>query len=131
MKTKWLDRSLLMGGHLALVTNQAEYKRALKELNCEADDRFVTEGSYASTHCLRNTDGSIAHIVGIDKERAKDYGSIDVAALLVHEAVHVWQNTESEAGPMGCFGTEGEAYAIQCISLTLMREYAKRLDTQI
>lgn len=128
MKTKWLDRSLLMGGYLTLVTSQTEYKRALKDLECDANDRFVTEGAYASTHCLRNTDGSIAHIVAVDKERAKDYTGVDIAALLVHEAVHVWQNTEVDAGEMGCFGKEGEAYAVQCISLTLMREYAKRLD---
>jgi len=129
MKTKWLDRSLLTGGHLMLVTSQAEYKLALKELKCDVDDRFVTEGAYASTHTLRNEDGSTACIVGIDVERAKDYNPIDVAALLVHEAVHVWQTTENDAGNMGCFGTEGEAYAIQCISAKLMHEYAKRLDT--
>lgn len=131
MKTKWLERSLLTGGYLMLVTSQAEYKRALKELKCDANDRFVSEGAYASTHTLRNEDGATACIVGIDMERAKTYHPVDVAALLVHEAVHVWQTNERDAGTMGCFGTEGEAYAIQCISATLMHEYAKRLDTKI
>ena len=131
MKTKWLDRSLMRGGYLTLVTTQAEYKRALKDMNVEASDRFVTEGSYATTHTLNNNKGELAFIVGVDLERMKDFDSITLAALLVHEAVHVGQSTEREAGIMGCFGPEGEAYAVQNISAELMRECAKRLDTEI
>lgn len=131
MKTKWLDRSLMRGGCLTLVTTQAEYKRALKDMNLTADDRFVTEGSYATTHTLDSASGELAFIVGVDMARMKDFDSITLAALLVHEAVHVWQGTERAAGTMGCFGSEGEAYAIQNISAELMRECAKRLDTEI
>ena len=131
MKTKWLDRSLMRGGYLTLVTTQAEYKRALKDMNVEASDRFVTEGSYATTHTLNNENSELAFIVGVDLDRMKDFDSITLAALLVHEAVHVWQSTEREAGTMGCFGPEGEAYAVQNISAELMRECAKRLDTEI
>lgn len=131
MKTKWLDRSLMRGGYLTLVTTQAGYKRALKEMNVEASDRFVSEGSYATTHTLNSSTGDLAFIIGVDLERMKNFDSIALAALLVHEAVHVWQNTEREAGDMGCFGPEGEAYAIQNISSELMRECAKRLDVKI
>ena len=127
MKTKWLDRSLLRGGYLALVTTQAEYKRVLKDMNVDVTDRFVTEGSYATTHTLDSADGDLAFIVGVDLDRMKDFDSITLAALLVHEAVHVWQGTERGAGAMGCFGPEGEAYAIQNISAELMHACAKRL----
>jgi len=127
MKTTWLDRSLMRGGYLTLVTTQAEYKHALKDMNVEASDRFVTPGSYATTHTLNNDKGELAFIVGVDLERMKDFDSIALAALLVHEAVHVWQGTEREAGVMGCFGPEGEAYAVQNISSELMHACAKRL----
>jgi hypothetical protein len=39
----------------------------------------------------------------------------------------VWQQNESAAGKLGCFGTEGEAYAIQNISTRLMSAYVDKL----
>ena len=125
---KWLERSLLQGGYLALVTSQKEYERALKDLKLEDHTTpYVRQGVQACTHSFTNVQGSIACIVAIDMEDAATRDPVDVAALLVHEAVHVWQATESGAGKLGCFGDEGEAYAIQNISAQLMYAYKERL----
>lgn len=125
----WLNRGLLLGGYVALVTSQAEFDQALKDIKMtDYPDAYVPNGWPACTHSFSNVDGSIACIVGLNMERAAEQDPIDVAALLVHEAVHVWQQNESEAGKLGCFGTEGEAYAIQNISTQLMTEYARRLN---
>lgn len=130
-KTKpetWLNRGLLLGGYLAFVTSQAEFDQALKEIDLpDYKEDFVPHGWPACTHSFANVNGSVACIVGLNMERAAQEDPIDVAALLVHEAVHVWQHNESAAGKLGCFGTEGEAYAIQNISTSLMTEYARRL----
>lgn len=125
----WLDRRLLTGGYLAFVTSQEEFEQALKDMECvDYGDRFVPNGWPACTHSFDDVNGSVACIVGLDMEKAAKEDPIDVAALLVHEAVHVWQHNESKAGKLGCFGTEGEAYAIQNISTQLMSEYARRLN---
>ena len=128
-KDVWLERKLLVGGYLAFVTSQEEYELALKEISCpDCEDKFVPNGWPACTHSFDNVNGSVACIVALDMERAAEEAPIDVAALLVHEAVHVWQANETAAGKPGCFGDEGEAYAIQNISTRLMAAYADRLD---
>ena len=125
----WLNRGLLLGGYLAFVTSQEEFDLALKEINLpDHKEEFVPNGWPACTHSFANVNGSVACIVGFSMEHAAEQDPIDVAALLVHEAVHVWQHNESTAGKLGCFGTEGEAYAIQNISTSLMAEYARRLN---
>lgn len=125
----WHDRKLLMGGYLAFVTSQEEFDQALKDMEChDYETKFVPNGWPACTHSFDDVNGSVACIVGLDMARAAEQDPIDVAALLVHEAVHVWQHNESSAGKLGCFGTEGEAYAIQNISTQLMTEYARRLN---
>jgi hypothetical protein len=127
-KNLWLDRTLFMGGYLAFVTSQAEFVEALQDIECaDYTDLFVPNGWPACTHSFDNVKGSVACIVGLDLERCAEEEPIDVAALLVHEAVHVWQQAEKKAGKLGCFGDEGEAYAIQNISTRLMTAYVERL----
>lgn len=127
-KDLWLQRTLLTGGYLAFVTSQEEFERALKEIECtDCDEPFLPKGWPACTHHFDNVNGSVANIVAFSMEAAAKEDPIDVAALLVHEAVHVWQNTEKGAGKLGCFGEEGEAYAIQNISTRLMSAYVEKL----
>lgn len=127
-KVKWLDRCMLQGGYLALVTSQEEFEQALADIEMsDYTDAFVPNGWPACTHTFDNVNGSIASIVALDLERCAEEAPIDVAALLVHEAVHVWQQTEKKAGKLGCFGDEGEAYAIQNISTRLMNAYVEKL----
>lgn len=127
-KVKWLERSLFYGYFLTLVTSQQEFEDAVKGLKLENDGTlYVSPGANATTHSWYPVRGSGACIVGLDLESTRNQDPIDVAALLVHEAVHVWQNNESSAGTLGCFGNEGEAYAIQNISAQLMKAYKEKI----
>lgn len=127
-KGLWLRRNLLTGGYLAFVTTQKEFEQALKDIECtDCKEEFLPSGWPACTHHFENVNGSTACIVAFSMEAAAKEDPVDVAALLVHEAVHVWQNVEKHAGKLGCFGDEGEAYAIQNISTYLMTAYAEKL----
>ena len=127
-KDLWLERGMFVGGCLAFVTSQEEFIEALRAIECtDYTDAFVPNGWPACTHSFDNVKGSVACIVGFDMAKAAEQDPIDVAALLVHEAVHVWQTNEKAAGKLGCFGDEGEAYSVQNISTRLMTAYAEKL----
>ena len=123
----WLDRKLLLGGYVAFVTSQTEFEQALVDIKVTDKPDYVPNGWPACTHSFELSSGELACIVALDLEKAAQEDPIAVAALLVHEAVHVWQQNESKAGKLGCFGDEGEAYAIQNISTNLMVEYSRRV----
>lgn len=127
MKSKWLPRATLYGPYVQLVTSQSEYRKALRDLNISDDSPYVPEGWPACTHKYRSADGEHSCIVGLNMDKASRMAPIDVAALLVHEAVHVWQFTEMSAGGTQPFGDEGEAYGIQNISTSLMEAYVEKL----
>lgn len=52
-----------------------------------------------------------------------------VHSLLVHEAVHIWQNTREIYGERNP-SSELEAYAIQSLSQRLMEEYERQTSAQ-
>jgi hypothetical protein len=90
----------------------------------KSNTEWVRNGAHATTHLANNEDGESAAIVCIKVKPS--YEGPQVAALLVHEAVHIWQKwceMYGEANP----GTEQEAYAIQFISSELFYAYTEKL----
>jgi hypothetical protein len=123
---KWLSKTLIEGDHLVVCTDEADYYRTLRSMKIPvADwDRWLMQDSLATTHYFNTPKGSRVTIVCIPVTPATD--GIDVATLLVHEAVHVVQEYFRyicEDNP----GTEIEAYAIQNVSASLMRAYRDKL----
>jgi len=119
----WLDHSLLYGPKFCLVTSQKEFERVCKRNGLpDQGDRYVREGCNATTHWWHD---NAVGVVAIDLDAVKDMTPISVAALLTHEAVHVWQHAERIIGGVAC--DEMEAYAVQNISARLMEAYAERL----
>ena len=128
-KRGWADRVLVRApGYLVLCTTQKHFERVLKHLAVSRDEwpPFTTKTADASTHFFDNPNsGATGAVVCLGAHEG--YSPIDVAALLVHEAVHVWQEAvknlgEKEPSP------EFEAYSIQEISQQLMRLYVEALD---
>jgi len=122
---EWLDHSLLYGPKFCLVTSQKEFERICKRNGLpDQGDPYVQEGWNAATHWWKNG-AEVVCIVALNMEAAAQMLPINVAALLTHEAVHVWQHAERAIGNVTC--DEMEAYAIQNISARLMEAYAERL----
>ena len=125
-KVKWLDRRISAPGpYLALVTSNAEYNAALKHVNAKAvDDWIKSPQAHATTHLLDNPDRGLICIVAINA--APERTAIEVAGLLVHEAVHVVQEHFKWIGEYNP-APEQQAYAIQCVAQELLQAYAEKI----
>lgn len=123
MKLKWLDRPLISGPHLVLCLSDKSFQAAVKHLQCPKPLQFLGDDrSSGSVHTLENKSGSTVSIVSL---HAPDASPIEIAGILVHEAVHVWQDycrTIGEDEP----SVEFEAYSIQTISQRLMVSYVEQ-----
>jgi len=119
MSNDWLDDALIRGPLYCLCKSKKEFKRKLKETGLPKSlwPKFISDGADATTHILE-TDSSrtmcIVCIGGVNPDR--------VDQLLVHEAVHVWQealDVLKETEP----SCEFQAYAIQRIYQELADAY--------
>lgn len=126
MSKLWLDRTLLVGPNLALVTSEKELLALVKELDLYPPEHWCGQGAWhACTHTWR-LGAELVCIVAINFELTKDMPPTHVAALIVHEATHVWQEARDKIG--GNIGNESEAYAMQNICRELFDAYAKRKE---
>lgn len=127
MKNHWLDRSLLELDHYTLCTTEVQYRRTLKHLKVRSSDApsfLVSPRANASAHHFVR-DGKYAHVVCLGSTEGKD--DDQVIALLIHEAVHLWQEFRRGIGEVSP-GDEIEAYAIQSISQSLITEYRRQTE---
>lgn len=125
MTNKWLSRSIAAPGpYLTLCLNESEFKTAMRHLRADSSMPWVNENANATMHSLHNSGGRLCCIVCLAV--TGKLTPIEIAGILVHEAVHVWQAYADNIGERFP-GAEQEAYAIQAISQELMTEYARRV----
>jgi len=123
----WLDRRIAAPGpFLALCLNEDQLRQACADLNVVVPAFIRNSWSHATTHTFEAPSG-LACIVCMrgHEERMP----VEVAGLLVHEAVHIWQQYADRIGESSP-GTEQEAYAIQSIAQELMAEFARQIQKQ-
>ena len=126
MKTRWLDRRIAAPGpYLALCLSDAEFRAAVAHLN--APERPLWCRKDAQTHIFDHEGGDICCIVCVKGWEGRD--PIEIAGLLVHESVHVWQQYAESIGER-FEGAEQEAYAVQSIAQELMAEFARRMGVR-
>jgi hypothetical protein len=122
---KWLDRSLITGPYLCLALDEASFHKAFNHLKRPKANRprwILNEYSHATVHTLENADGNLAAVVCLN---IGDHTGIQIACLLVHEAVHIWQEFAKRIGESAP-SEEFEAYAVQAIAQRLMVSYAEQ-----
>ena len=126
----WLNRCLIEGDFLKVCTTEVDYYKTLKYLKVPIAewDRWLIQDALATTHYFNTPKGSRVSIVCIPVTPETD--GIDVATLLVHEAVHVVQEYFRFIGEDNP-GSEIEAYAIQNVSASLMRAYRDKLFPKV
>lgn len=126
MTFKWLDRrTAAPGPYLTLVLNEADFIKAMKHCKVKSPGDWIkTPHAGATAHKLDHPDGNRCVIVALREEA--DARPLEVAGLLVHEAVHVVQDYFAHIGEANP-GEEQQAYAIQGVAQELMTEYARQI----
>lgn len=123
---KWLDRCVAKPGpYMTLCLTPGEMNHAAKGLT-RWPLTFPTWG--ASVHLFtKDNENKQCAVVCLAEDSQKTCSAIEIAGMLVHEAVHIWQYHAEKMGEHKP-GDEQEAYAIQAISQELMAEYARRIN---
>jgi len=123
MKTKWLCREVAARGpHLVLCLSPKELATACADVGAPHQE---WPSSIAQTITLDWPDRDPVCIVAL-RAGLGDHTGIQIAGILVHEAVHVWQEYIHHIGEDRP-SSEMEAYGIQNISYTLMEEFLRRI----
>lgn len=126
MKPTWLDRRVAAPGpYLTLVMSQDEFDAALRHFKMPLGTPYLLNArADATVHFFDNRSGDSVAVVALGDTTGRS--SVEIAGLLVHEAVHIWQTHRESIGETHP-GREQEAYAVQGIAQELMAEYARRL----
>lgn len=125
---EWLDRNLLISQYCyALCLSEESFHAELKRLGVPErtwPEFLKTTHAHATTHFFENLDDS-ANCAIVTMHPVTDKEIEQVYALLVHEAVHIWQYSKEVIGEDHP-GKETEAYAIQHIAQSLMFSYKEQ-----
>jgi hypothetical protein len=117
----WLAGSCPLPIKYCLAATPTVFKRRLREIGCKED----YPNSDASTMFFVNAVGRHTAIVTL---RVTTQSGIQIAALLCHEAVHIWQQAREIMGEKTP-SSEFEAYSIQRIAQDLMEQYCEQSHT--
>jgi hypothetical protein len=124
-KINWLPRYISPPApYLCLCLSEDEYLIAFKHMDVKPRDEWIrTPQADATTHFLRNRKGELCVVVCLAGYERRT--PIEVTGLLIHEAVHIWQEWCAFYGETHP-GSEQEAYAVQQLTQTLMEEFVRR-----
>jgi hypothetical protein len=126
LAVKWLDRSFINGPYLALVLSEKDYHRAMSAFKMPLHQRdawIKNDHADATAHILEHPDRGMAVVVALRVREGIE--GVQIAGLLVHEAVHAFQHFCERIGENRP-SQEFEAYSIQAIAQRLMASYAEQ-----
>jgi phosphatidate phosphatase APP1 len=106
----WLNSGYLPVG-IIFCPSEAAWKRMMKVLKCQGEP---WPSDAATTHLFKSELGGTRIVVTLNPEHEAFTTRTQVAGLLCHEAVHVWQYIKRAIGEKKP-GVEMEAYTVQAI----------------
>jgi len=127
-KINWLDRALVVTPYCyCLCLSEEQFNREMVRLHIPQNVRpCFLEKSPATVHFFESENKDIhKYIAIVCLDAGQERSASQTASVLVHEAVHIWQETKKyldEQFP----SKEFEAYSIQTISQRLLESYEKQ-----
>lgn len=128
--TKWLDCSLIQSKiSYCLCLSQKEYFQVLRKIGIDptTSTAWVPEDRAGSAHHWYTDDSQVTIVCVNTEQSGFKEDPICLAGIMVHEAVHIWQEFCESIGEKNP-SREFEAYSIQWISQQLMWEYARGIN---
>src|SRR5512134_939745 len=95
----WCDRAIFVSPvYFGLCTTEAQFREVLLKMSVPQLNwpKFITSDHYDATVHYFERQEMVAAVVCIRIDKARN--GIKVAALLVHEAVHIWQEIRQHVG---------------------------------
>lgn len=122
-RVSWLDRTLIVAPlYIGFCVSEAAYLREMKKRGVANAPAWIpSPQSDACVHFV-DRDGGRHELALVCLRETERSTGIGIAALLVHEAVHIWQRCKERIGERDP-SAEFEAYSIQAISQQLMQAY--------
>lgn len=124
----WCDRNLMTSPiYYGLCVSEKIFHRELRRMKVPPEHwpPFISnDWSDATMHHFDGVNGNRCAIVCIRTNHART--GVQVASLLVHEAVHIWQAIRESMGEKEP-SSEFEAYSIQRISQELMQAFKEQV----
>lgn len=112
-------------GYFGFTTDPKAFAKEVRRLGCKDQVDMISGGAAATHHTFHKANGDFTSIVTLDLRKTKGRTRAQIAAVLAHEAVHVWQTNEEwmrETKP----GREIEAYAIQYFTQCMLSELERK-----
>lgn len=124
---EWCNRSLIGSPYYyCLCLDEQSFHKELKRAGVSKDrwpDFLASKTANATAHFFEHSNGKLFAIVTF--KLTKGVTIEQIYSLLVHEAVHLWQEIKISIGERSP-SSEFEAYSIQAISQELMESYRKQ-----
>lgn len=127
-RADWQNRSLLdVPFSYCLVITENAFKRELRKLKVSPKSwPNYTNGAHANATChFFKATKSVDSCCIVTLRDWKRHTKTAILGLLVHEAVHIWQETRDRIGEHRP-SVEFEAYAIQRIAQNLMHSFKEQ-----
>lgn len=125
MKAKWLNRNLIvMPIWYCLCLTEKQYFGAMKHCGVTDSEPSLWAEQRTGARACFAIDKAKKRVCFVCLNESGDEEPLQVAALLMHEAVHIWQRYSRDLGShYDVHSDEFEAYSIQQIAQQLMYAY--------
>jgi hypothetical protein len=124
---RWLERGLIMSPlYLSLCTTERQFHQQMRHIKIDRADwpPFLSSKHANATAHIFDQNGKCTAIVCIHPAPERD--QLEVVGLVVHEAVHVWQEVLAHIGEHRP-SAEFEAYSVQSLAQVLLGEYRRQV----